>query len=60
MFDQLGQSRGEDVSTHLEVRRTSTTSRRRQEEAVVSPVNDEINELIAWLEKLAARNTEAT
>ena len=46
------------MHTHLEVRRTSATSRRRQKEAVISPVNDEINELRARLEKLAARNTE--
>ena len=44
---------------HLEVRHTSATSRRRHEEAVVSPVNDEINKLRARLEKLTARNTEA-
>ena len=37
----------------------STTCRRRQEETVVSLVNDEISELRARLEKLAARNTEA-
>ena len=47
------------MCTHLDMRRASATSRRRQEEAVVSPVNDEINELRARLEKLAARNTEA-
>ena len=47
------------MRTHLEARRTSTTSRRRQEEAVVSPINDEINELRAKLKKLAARNTDA-
>ena len=46
VFDRLGQSRGEDMRTYLEVRRTSAT-------------NDEINELRARLEKLAARNTEA-
>ena len=59
MFDRLGQSIGEDIRTHLEARRTSATFRRRQEGAVVSPVNDEINELRARLEKLAAKNTEA-
>ena len=47
------------MRTHLEVRRASATSIKRQEEAVVSPVNDEINELSARLEKLGARNTEA-
>ena len=47
------------MHTHLEARRTSTTSRRRGEEPVVSSINDEINELRARLEKLAARNTEA-
>ena len=47
------------MRTHLEARCASATSRRRQEEAIVSLVNDEINELKARLEKLAARNTEA-
>ena len=47
------------MCTHLEARRASATSRRRQKEAVISPVNDEINELRARLEKLAAKNTEA-
>ena len=47
VFDQLGRSRGEDMRTHLEARRTVATSRKKQEEAVVSPVNDEINELRA-------------
>ena len=47
------------MRTHLEARRTSATSRSKQEEAVVSPVNDEINVLRARLEKLEARNTEA-
>ena len=46
------------MRTHLEARRTSVTSRMRQEEAIVSPVNDKINELKALLKKLAARNTE--
>ena len=46
------------MHTHLEARRTSATSRRRHEEAVVSLVNDKINELRARLEKLVARNTE--
>ena len=47
------------MRTHLEVKYKLVTSRMRQEEAVVSPVNDEINELKAQLEKLAAINTEA-
>ena len=42
----------------LEAKCASVTSRRRQEEVVFSPVNDEINELRAWLKKLATRNTE--
>ena len=45
--------------THLEARHTSATSRRRDEVPVVSPINDEISELRARLEKFAARNTEA-
>ena len=45
---------------HLEARGTSTTSRRRDEVPIVFPINDEINEFKARLEKLAVRNTEAT
>ena len=48
------------MPTYLEVGCTSATSRKRQEEAVVSQVNDEINELRARLEKLVAKNIEAT
>ena len=59
IFDRLGQSRREDMRTHLEVRRTSATSRRREDLPVVFPINNEINELRARLEKLAARNIEA-
>ena len=44
---------------HLKARHTSATFRRRQEVAVVSLVNDEINELRARFEKLVARNIEA-
>ena len=47
------------MHTYLEARHISATSRRREEEPVVSPINNEINELRAKLEKLAARNTEA-
>ena len=47
------------MSTHLEARRNSTTSRRRKDLLIVSPINDEINELRARLRKLAARNIEA-
>ena len=59
VFDRLGRDRREDMRTHLDARRALVISKRRQEEAVVSPVNDEINELRARLKKLAARNTEA-
>ena len=59
VFNRLGQSRGEDMRTHLEARRTSVTSRRREDLSVVSPINDEINELRARLEKLVVRNTKA-
>ena len=48
------------MCTHLEVKHTSVTSRRREQLPVFSLINDEINELRARLEKLAARNTEAT
>ena len=44
---------------HLEAKYTAATFRRREEVLVVSPINDEINELRTRLEKLAARNTEA-
>ena len=47
------------MCAHLEARRTSATSRRRSKEAVISPVNDEINKLRARLEKLVAKNTKA-
>ena len=47
------------MCTYLEARHTSVTSRRIEELPVVSPINDEINELRARLEKLAARNTKA-
>ena len=59
IFDRLGRSIGEDMLTHLEAKYTSVTSKRREDLPVVSPINDEINELRARLEKLAARNTEA-
>ena len=59
VFDRLGQDRRDDMWTHLDERHASVTSKKRQEGVVVSPVNDEINELRARLEKLAARNTEA-
>ena len=58
IFDRLGQSRGEDMRTHLEARHNSATSRRREDLPIVFPINDEINELKARLEKLAARNVE--
>ena len=59
VFDRLGQNRDEDMRTHLEARRNSATSRRREDLLVISPINDKISELRARLEKLAARNTEA-
>ena len=60
IFDRLERSRGEDMRTHLDVRNTSVTSKRREDLQVVYPINDEINELKARLKTLAARNTEAT
>ena len=45
--------------THLEARRNSTTSRKRNDLPAFSSINDEINELRDRLVKLAARNTEA-
>ena len=48
------------MRTHLEARSTLATSKRIDELPVVSPIIDEINVLKARLEKLVARNTEAT
>ena len=59
IFDQLGQSRGEDMCTHLEARHTSATFRRREDLPVVSSINAKINDLRARLKNLMARNTEA-
>ena len=47
------------MHTHLEVSHTSATYRRKEDLLVISPINDEINELRARLEKFAARNIEA-
>ena len=47
------------MRTHLAVRCTLATSKRREDLLVISPINDEINELTTRLETLAARNTEA-
>ena len=58
VFNRLGRSRGEDMHTHLEARRNSATSRRREDLSIVSLINDKINNLRVRLEKLAARNTE--
>ena len=60
VFNQLGQSRGEDMHTHLKARCNSVTSRKREELPIISPINDKINELRVKLQKLVARNTEAT
>ena len=49
VFDRLGRSRGKDMRTHLEASRTSATSRSKEDLLVVSPINDEINELKARL-----------
>ena len=58
VFDRLGRSKGEDMTTYPEARHTLVTSRRREDLPVVSPINNEINELRVRLEKLAAKNTE--
>ena len=58
VFDRLGRNRDEDMCIHLEARRNSTTSRKREDLPVISPINDEINELRARLKTLAAKNTE--
>ena len=59
IFDQLGRNRDKDMRTHLEAKCDSATSRRREDIPIVSPINDEINELKARLEKVAAKNIEA-
>ena len=46
------------MCTYLEARRNSSTSKKREDIPIVSPINDEINELRARLEKLAAKTTE--
>ena len=60
VFDKLGRSRGEDMHNHLEARRNSATSRRREDLSILSPINDKINELRARVEKLGTRTTKAT
>ena len=47
------------MRAHLEARRNSTTSRRREDLPIIPPINDEINKPRTRLEKLAARNIEA-
>ena len=47
------------MHTNLKARRNSATSRRTEDLSIVSPINNEINELRARLEKLVARNTDA-
>ena len=48
------------MRTHLEARRNSITSRRRDDLPAFSPINDKINELRDQLENLAAKNTKPT
>ena len=55
VFNRLGQSRGKDICTHLEARHNSMTSRRREDLPIVSPTNDEINELRPRLEKFGGQ-----
>ena len=59
VFDRLGQRKEEDMRTHLEARHSLATFRRRKDLLVVSPINNEKNELRARLKKLAAINTKA-
>ena len=47
------------MRTHIEARCTSATSRRREDLPVVSPINDEINELKVKLKKWVASDIEA-
>ena len=46
------------MRTYLDARHNFATSRRRKNLLIVSPINNEINELRARLKKLATRNTE--
>ena len=59
VFDRLGRNKDEDMRTHLEARRNSVTSRRREDLSIIPLITEKINELRARLEKLVARNTEA-
>ena len=59
VFDRLGRNRDEDMHTYLEARHNSETSKKREGLLVISPINDEINEPRARLEKFSARNMEA-
>ena len=58
VFDRLGRNKDEDMRNHLEARRNSATSRRRDDLSTFSPIDDEINELRDRLKKLAAKNTK--
>ena len=58
MFDRLGQNAEEDLRVHLDARRTSALSNQ-NDVPTFSPVHDEINELKKWLDKLAAKSSEA-
>ena len=60
MFDRIGRNKDEDMRTHLDARHNLATSRRRDDPPTFSPLNDEINELRDRLEKLMAKNIEAT
>ena len=59
VFDRLGQNAEQDLHAHLDARRTSASSKK-NDVLVFSPVQDEINELIKRLNKLAAKSSEAT
>ena len=60
VFDLLGRNKDEDMHTHLDARHNSATSRRIHNPPTFSPLNDEIKELRDRLEKLVAKNIEAT
>ena len=59
MFDRLSQNAEEDLRIHLDARRMSASSKK-NDMPTFSPVHDKINELRKWLDKLAAKSSEAT
>ena len=59
VFNRLGQNAEEDLRAHLEARRTSTSSKKNNV-PIFSPMHDEINELRKKLDKLVAKSLATT